>query len=604
MTAARVVRLRRPRWVPAAVVTAAVALVAIGGTYAANGAAGGGPAAALTTAKVTRSNIESTLTLTGTVTRVAQATAAFPVSGTVTAVSVRVGDRVSTGQLLATIDPTALQQGVLDAQSQLDQARAQLATDLAAAAAASAASATSSASGASSGGAATSVQRSVSTSAATTTTPTSPGGAGGGGPGAGGADGTAQQAVAAVAAAQQAADRACAPVLGGNPPPTTAPGTTSTPPSTTSTASTSAASTSTSTSTTNNTSTTSSSTTSTATGTGSPSATPEEIAACLDALRAVSTAAQRAGSSLRSWSQELQAQAAALTQRIAQAVAAAAQAPASTSGSTAASRTGSASGAAAGGGSAGVSQSRLITDQAGVTSAEASLAKAQDNLTAAALVAPMDGVVGAIPWAVGDAAGPSSGIQIIGSGASKVTVQVPQASLTTVHVGQATHVTVPGLPPVDGKVAAVSLLPTTSSTSATPTYAADVLVTGLPEALGTGGRATVSIVVQHVDGVLAVPASAVTAVSTGVGSVGVVKDGLSARVSVQTGAMGGGLVEVVSGLALGDVVVIGDASQPLPTNGGFPGVGGGLTGIGGIGGNVRVPGGGGGFPGGGAPPGR
>ena len=557
---------------PAVVVTAAVALVAIGGTYAANGAAGGGPAAALTTAKVTRSSIESTLTLTGTVTRVAQATAAFPVSGTVTAVSVRVGDRVSTGQLLATIDPTALQQGVLDAQWQLDQARAQLATDLAGAAAASAASATSSASGASrssGAGSGTAATTSPQRSGSANTGPTDP----------------AQQALAAVAAAQQAADRACAPVLGGTPPATTArPSTTNTPPSTsTSTSTTSTSSTSTSTS--------SSSTTSTATGTGSPSATPEEIAACLDALRAVATAEQRAGSSLRSWSQELQAQALA-------------QARASTSGSTAASRSGSTSGAAAGGGSAGVSQSRLITDQAGVTSAEAALAKAQDNLAAAALVAPMDGTVGAIAWAVGDAAGPSSGIQIIGSGASKVTVQVPQASLATVHVGQATHVTVPGLPPVDGKVAAVSLLPTTSSTSATPTYAADVLVTGLPEALGTGGRATVSIVVQRVDGVLAVPASAVTAVSTGVGSVGVVKDGLSARVSVQTGAMGGGLVEVVSGLALGDVVVIGDASQPLPTNGGFPGVGGGLTGIGGIGGNVRVPGGGGGFPGGGAPPGR
>ena len=579
MTAPRVVRWRRPRWVPAVVVTAAVALVAIGGTYAANGAAGGGPAAALTTAKVTRSSIESTLTLTGTVTRVAQATAAFPVSGTVTAVSVRVGDRVSTGQLLATIDPTALQQGVLDAQWQLDQARAQLATDLAGAAAASAASATSSASGASrssGAGSGTAATTSPQRSGSANTGPTDP----------------AQQALAAVAAAQQAADRACAPVLGGTPPATTArPSTTNTPPSTsTSTSTTSTSSTSTSTSSTS-TSTSSSSTTSTATGTGSPSATPEEIAACLDALRAVATAEQRAGSSLRSWSQELQAQALA-------------QARASTSGSTAASRSGSTSGAAAGGGSAGVSQSRLITDQAGVTSAEAALAKAQDNLAAAALVAPMDGTVGAIAWAVGDAAGPSSGIQIIGSGASKVTVQVPQASLATVHVGQATHVTVPGLPPVDGKVAAVSLLPTTSSTSATPTYAADVLVTGLPEALGTGGRATVSIVVQRVDGVLAVPASAVTAVSTGVGSVGVVKDGLSARVSVQTGAMGGGLVEVVSGLALGDVVVIGDASQPLPTNGGFPGVGGGLTGIGGIGGNVRVPGGGGGFPGGGAPPGR
>ena len=64
-------------------------------------------------------------------------------------------------------------------------------------------------------------------------------------------------------------------------------------------------------------------------------------------------------------------------------------------------------------------------------------------------------------------------------------------------------------------------------------------------------------------------------------------------------------VQILSGLSLGDTVVIGDASQPLPTNGGFGGFGGGIGGLTG-GGGVRVPGAGigGGAPPGGAPPGR
>ncbi len=74
---------------------------------------------------------------------------------------------------------------------------------------------------------------------------------------------------------------------------------------------------------------------------------------------------------------------------------------------------------------------------------------------------------------------------------------------------------------------------------------------------------------------------------------------------LQIGVVGGGKVQILSGLSLGDTVVIGDASQPLPTNGGFGGFAGGIVGLTG-GGGVRVPGAGigGGAPPGGAPPGR
>lgn len=614
MTPTRVVRLRRPRMLPAVTVGAAILLVAVGGTYVANSASGGSSAAALTTATVTRGSVESTLTLTGTVARVQQATAAFPVSGTVTAVSVRVGDQVRAGQALATIDPTPLQQSVLDAQAQLDRARADLASDLTAASAASTTTGTSGTSGSTGNSSTRSTSTGAAPGAGSTGARTTQPGAPVGGSGA-------DQALAAVTAAQRVADQACAPVLGARstPPgpaatasasvsattttsPTSTTATSTTATSTTATTTTATTATSTTTATTATTATTTTSTHGTSTspaggpGTSAPAApTAQQVQACLSALGALADAQRHAGTVLRSWSEQLAAQLSTMNEQITAAVAAALARAGAGSG---------AGGVGAGGGTGGaasVSESRLITDRAAVTSSEAALAKAQDNLVAATLVAPLDGTVGAIPWSAGDTAGPSGGIQIVGAGASKVTVQVPQASLAAVLPGQLAHVTVAGLPTVDGRVATVSLLPTTSSTSATPTYATDVLVTGLGAGLGTGGRATVSIVVQRVDGVLLVPASAVTAVSTGVGSVGVVSGGATTRVTVQTGASGGGAVEILSGLALGDIVILGDPSQPLPTNGGFPGVGGGLGGIGGIGGNVRVPGAGGGPPGGGPP---
>jgi RND family efflux transporter MFP subunit len=305
----------------------------------------------------------------------------------------------------------------------------------------------------------------------------------------------------------------------------------------------------------------------------------------------VTTAQQAAGSALTSYAGSLsasaaQAAAAAAAQAAAQAKAAAAAAAAQQAAASRA-QTGT------------VSEARLITDRANVANAEAALTKAQNNLAGSTLTAPMAGRVGSIAWAVGDTATAANGIQIVGSGAAKVTVQVPAANLPSIAVGQAAHVTVTGVPVMDGSVSQVALLPTTASGSSSSTYAVDVLVPAAPDVVGTGGRASVAIVITKVDGVLTVPASAVTGVGTGTGSVGLLKSGVVTATIVQIGAVGGGKVQILSGLSLGDTVVIGDASQPLPTNGGFGGFGGGIGGLTG-GGGVRVPGAG---LGGGAPPG-
>lgn len=330
--------------------------------------------------------------------------------------------------------------------------------------------------------------------------------------------------------------------------------------------------------------------------------TPEQIQACVAALRGAADAQAKASAGLTSAAEAVTAGQAALAAATKALAASAAAAKAAAAKAAAAAK--SAAGGSAGGGT--VTEAKLIVDRATVTNAEAALAKAQHYLDASTLTAPIGGVVGSVPFAAGDSATSATGFVIVGTGAARVTVQVPQANLASISIGQVGHVTVSGTTPVDGAVSAIALLPTAASTSSaaagsssTPTYAVELLVAGFPDSIGTGGKATVSLVTKRVDNVVTVPASAVTILATGTGAVQVVKDGAATATTVLIGALGGGKVQVVSGIAAGDTVVIGDTSQPLPTNGSIPGIGGGLGGIGGIsGGNVRVPGAGGARPGG------
>ncbi|MGN6324623.1 efflux RND transporter periplasmic adaptor subunit [Pseudolysinimonas sp.] len=67
-------------------------------------------ASARLTATVQQGSVSQTVSASGTVEPVREVSAAFQVSGTVTAVNVAVGQTVTAGQQLATIDPTALQE--------------------------------------------------------------------------------------------------------------------------------------------------------------------------------------------------------------------------------------------------------------------------------------------------------------------------------------------------------------------------------------------------------------------------------------------------------------------------------------------------------------
>src|SRR5262249_56145702 len=80
-------------------------------------------------AAAARRSVDAALTGTATIEPVSQANVAFPIGGTVAAVNVKVGDPVTVGQSLASLDPASLlsdlagkQQALAQAQLTLDNA--------------------------------------------------------------------------------------------------------------------------------------------------------------------------------------------------------------------------------------------------------------------------------------------------------------------------------------------------------------------------------------------------------------------------------------------------------------------------------------------------
>jgi HlyD family secretion protein len=105
---------------------ATVAVAVLAGTTWLYARADGKETPAYRTAPVTRATLTSTVSATGALSAVRTVQVGTQVSGQVAKIYVDFNDKVKKGQLLATIDPTLQQQGVQDAQAQLERVQAQL----------------------------------------------------------------------------------------------------------------------------------------------------------------------------------------------------------------------------------------------------------------------------------------------------------------------------------------------------------------------------------------------------------------------------------------------------------------------------------------------
>ncbi|WP_142160768.1 efflux RND transporter periplasmic adaptor subunit [Cellulomonas sp. SLBN-39] len=224
-------------------------------------------------------------------------------------------------------------------------------------------------------------------------------------------------------------------------------------------------------------------------------------------------------------------------------------------------------------------QAQVDAAAAQVEVAQAAADDAQAAMDGATLVAPVDGLVTAVGYEVGDTVGGSSsgassgaagsaagtsttttttsaGITLVGTDAWRVDATVAEADVAQVAVGDQVEMTSDDLAQtVFGTVAEIGLV--SSSTSGTAAYPVTVQVTGSYDDLHDGIAVDVEIVYERRTEVLTVPAAAVTTADDGTTSVTQTDpDGAGTTVPVEVGETSGDLVEIVSGLAEGDEVVM------------------------------------------------
>ncbi len=249
-----------------------------------------------------------------------------------------------------------------------------------------------------------------------------------------------------------------------------------------------------------------------------------------------------------------------------------------------------------------VTPEKLALDQADIDVAQTTLANDQEALADANLVSTISGTVGSVTVTGGQSvqAGSPSGtpqVVVVGSGSSyQVATTVPVTSISKVAVGQQALVTPDSIDTVlDGKVTAIGVLGTSSSTSTT--YPVTVSLDSPDLGLFSGAEATVSIVTRRAVDVTTVPTSAVHTIGTN-HLVTVVDGSRATSVPVKVGTVGAELTQIISGVTVGQRVSLAAMDQPVPTSSTTT-----RAGLSGLGGAVTLGGGGGGFGGGGFSPG-
>jgi len=219
--------------------------------------------------------------------------------------------------------------------------------------------------------------------------------------------------------------------------------------------------------------------------------------------------------------------------------------------------------------SSSVSASQVASAKADLLEAEQDLAAAKADLADATLVAPISGTVGVVGLAKGDSAS-SGSITIVGSGSAVVTFELPLSTRQLVKVGQEVTVTPAGSgTALTGRIASIATLETSGTSGSSPTYTTTVSVSDATGLLASGSKAAVVIPVRAETSVLRVPASAVTPTGTGTATVQVVENAgatTASTVEVTTGAVGGGWVQITSGLEAGTLVVLADNTAEIPSN--------------------------------------
>jgi RND family efflux transporter MFP subunit len=241
--------------------------------------------------------------------------------------------------------------------------------------------------------------------------------------------------------------------------------------------------------------------------------------------------------------------------------------------------------------------------EAGVESAQLALTRAEDDLEATELRAPISGTVAEVNGAVGDAVGSSSAsdssafVVLANLHRLKLQVALSESDIGKVRKGQSATVTINAASgeKVAAHVTSVGILASSSTSDTTGSsgavsYPVTVTLDQSTQGIKAGMSATADIVVSQASGLM-VPSQALRG-----STVTVERGGQLSTQRVETGVVGDSVTQVVSGLQAGDKVVvtsatatIGQVAQRAGQNaapgglGGFGGGGAGGFGGGGVG---------------------
>jgi trimeric autotransporter adhesin len=270
------------------------------------------------------------------------------------------------------------------------------------------------------------------------------------------------------------------------------------------------------------------------------------------------------------------------------------------SGTSGSGASGSGLGTTTSGASGGNSDSpeQIASDQAAIDTAEAQLINDQQSLNSATLSSPISGTVVSVGITAGDTVSADSStetITLIGTNAYEAQATLDSSQVPSVNVGQSASVEVDGVDSVlQATVAQVGPVESTSSGFSYPVLVA------LPASGGTmhaGSAADITISTGKVSDVVAVPTSALQTLGSRT-FVLVLSKGELTRKMVTVGMVGDEYTQVRSGLTPGESVVLADYGEAVPSSStntvGVGGLLGGGGGVGGFFGSGRFAGGGGG----------
>lgn len=229
----------------------------------------------------------------------------------------------------------------------------------------------------------------------------------------------------------------------------------------------------------------------------------------------------------------------------------------------------------------GPTESALRKADIDVESAQLSLNEARRNLEQTVLVAPFDGLVAEVSLTVGTLPDGDSAVTLIDLSRYTIDLSIDESDVNSLALGQTVNLDIQALDdtPVTGKITRINIAPTVSGQLVT--YTTQVTLDPLEAALRPGMSATAEIVLQQVENVITVPNRFIQTDAAGQAAVTVqVAPGSYVPVPVTLGLRGDSESQIVSGVEVGQIIVILPTESTSGSQSGFglpgiPGAGGG-----------------------------